>query len=238
MSKLLISLLFFLFVCSPVLVNASEYEIVPYTGPERGLYEGGGADANLSFFELPLSLQIVYISGLLGISFAFYKFLPLFLGRIKKYNGNQNRNRILCYITMNPGSTITDIEKDMGLNRSSVRYHVRTLQLSNKITHAKKGKFTLLFKKSSKYTDTEKKIAHAMRNSTRKSILLSIIQKPGMTNQEITQTFNLDKSTVHWHISDMHNEGIIDFESDGKYKRYFINPSIRENVENALYIKT
>jgi predicted transcriptional regulator len=75
-----------------------------------------------------------------------------------------------------------------------------------------------------------------MRNSTRKSILTSIVQNPGITNQEITEAFDIDKSTVHWHISDMYNEGLIDFDNDGKFKRYFLKPSIEKNVEKVLML--
>jgi predicted transcriptional regulator len=234
MNKLRFVFLFLILVCNPTFAVANEYEVVPYTGPERGMYEGGGADTTLSFYELPLSLQIVYISGLLGVSIVFYKFLPLFLGRIKRKCTNPNRDKILSYIVVNPGNTIADIEKDLGLNRSSIRHHVRMLHLYDKISIVKKCKFTLLFENSDNYTGIEQKIAFAMRNSTRKSILTSIVQNPGITNQEITETFDIDKSTVHWHISDMYNEGLIDFDNDGKFKRYFLKPSIEKNVEKVL----
>ncbi|NOQ48373.1 MAG: winged helix-turn-helix transcriptional regulator [Methanococcoides sp.] len=234
MRNLWIPFLIFILVCSPALASASEYEVVPYTGPERGMYEGGGFTGTLSFWELPLSLQVVYISGLLGASLAVYKFLPLILGRIRQKCENPSRDRILHYITANPGSTIADIEKDLRLKRSTVKYHVNVLQLYNKITRFEKGKSVLFFKNSYKYTDTEQKIAFFLRNNTGKSILISILHKPGMTNQDLTKTFNLDKSTVHWHINDMHNEGLVHFKNDGKYKRCFINPAIEADVERIM----
>jgi hypothetical protein len=32
----------------------------------------------------------------------------------------------------------------------------------------------------------------------------------------------------------MYNEGLIDFDNDGKFKRYFLKPSIEKNVEKVL----
>jgi predicted transcriptional regulator len=114
------------------------------------------------------------------------------------------------------------------------RYHLKVLQFNNKINRFKKGKLVLLFKNSYKYTDTEKKIIFFLRNDTGKSILISILHEPGITNQNLTQTFELAKSTVHWHINELHNEELVHFNSDGKYKRCFINPAIEADLKNII----
>jgi predicted transcriptional regulator len=236
MKNLWAVLVVLILVCMPVLATATEYEIVPYTGPERGMYEGGGADGTLSFWDLPLALKIAHISTLLAASIAIWKILPLILGKITQKYKNSDRERILNYIEANPGSTTTDIEKNLGMKRSTVRHHLRILRLNYKITRSKKGKSVLYFRNSCQYTETEKKIICCLRNDAQKSILLSILQKPGITNQDLTQTFNLAKSTVHWHIDDMHNEGLVDYENDGKYKRYFINPAVEKDLKNIISV--
>lgn len=234
MKNLWIPFLLFILVCSPALASASEYEIVPHTGPDRGMYSGGGADTTLSFWELPLSLQVVYISGLLGASLAFYKFLPFLLGIIKSKSKNKNRNKILEFITANPGSSISDIERHLKINRSTIRFHLKILQTFNKIKCVRKGRVVIFFKNSSEYTDTEKRIAFFLRNGTSKSILISILHEPGITNQDIAQTFKLNKSTVHWHINDMHREGLVHFKNDGKHKRCFIKPTIKADMKRVI----
>lgn len=234
MKKLWSLLLLSMLVCTPALVSASEYEIVPHTGPDRGMYPGGGADAKVSFWELPFKLQFIYISGLLAASVTLYKFLPLLLGRVRQNRKNQNRDDILEFINANPGSTISDIERHLKINRSTIRFHLKILQTYNKIKSFRKGKIVMLFKNSYKYTDTDKKVAFFLRNDTGKSILISILHEPGITNQDLTQTFHLDKSTLHWHINDMHNEGLVDLKNDGKYKRYFINPAIEADLKNII----
>ncbi|MCM1986343.1 winged helix-turn-helix transcriptional regulator [Methanococcoides seepicolus] len=234
MNKLWILLLLTILVCTPTLASANEYEIVPHTGPERGMYSGGGAEDTISFWELPFKLQLIYISGLLATSVTLYKFLPLLLGRVRQNCKNQNRDEILEFITANPGSTISDIGKQLKLNRGTIKYHLKILHMCNKVKCVRKGKIVMIFKNSCKLSNTEQKIAFFLRNDTGKSILISILHKPGMTNQNLTQTFDLDKSTVHWHINDMHNEGLVYFENDGKYKRCFINPAIEVDLENAI----
>lgn len=232
MINLWVLFLLFTLVCSSTLVTASEYEIILDPDPDMDMYKGGAA-GTLSFWELPLSLQAVYISGLLGTSLAVHKFLPLLLGRVRQNCKNQNRNDILEFITANPGTTSSDIEKHLELNRSTIRYHLKILQVCNKIKYVRKGKIVMFIKNSSRCTDTEK-IAFVLKNDTRKTILISISRKPGITNQDLTQIFNLSKSTVHWHINELHNEGLVHFKSDGKYKRCFVDPAIEVDLENAI----
>jgi predicted transcriptional regulator len=73
-----------------------------------------------------------------------------------------------------------------------------------------------------------------LQNDTRRDILITIFRKPGITNQDLTQAFDLAKSTVHWHINELCNEGFVHFKTDGKYKRYFIKPEIKTYLEKIL----
>ncbi len=66
-------------------------------------------------------------------------------------------------------------------------------------------------------------MAAHLKNETSRLILWTILEKPGITNQELTDKFGVDKSTIHWHIQRFRNDNIIAFEQEGKYKRYFIN---------------
>ncbi|MGM0771009.1 MAG: winged helix-turn-helix transcriptional regulator, partial [Halobacteriota archaeon] len=225
--------LLFTLVCSSTLVTASEYEIILDPDPDMDMYKGGAA-GTLSFWEIPLSLQIAYISGLLGASLAVYKFLPLLLGRVRQNCKNQNRDEILEFITANPGSTISDIERQLKLNRGTIKYHLKMLQIYNKVKCVRKGRVVMIFKNSYKHSEAEQKIAFFLRNDTRKCILITIFREPGITNHDLTQKFCLDKSTVHWHISDMNNEGLVDTKNDGKYKRCFINPTIEADLERVI----
>jgi predicted transcriptional regulator len=52
--------------------------------------------------------------------------------------------------------------------------------------------------------------------------MIDIITKnPGITGQELSSDLNIDKSTVHWHIKELQADELIDFEKDGRFKRYY-----------------
>jgi predicted transcriptional regulator len=216
-------LLFFLFVFSfAAHAENGGYIVEPYT-PQEELIDTTGADATISFWELPLWIQIAYISGIILASLGLFKVIPIVLGRIKNVLENQNRQGIFKYILNNPGCTIAEISDKQEINRGSVKYHIYRLKSEGKITLTKMEKFLRLFQNSRAFKDNEQKMAAHLKSETNRLILRTIFENPGITNQELTDKFHVDKSTIHWHIQQFRNDNIVVFEQEGKYKRYFIN---------------
>ena len=108
---LLLSLLL-LFVSTGVQAATGGYTVKPYVYNQdlidQGLIDSSGADATITFRELPLWIQIFYISGMLATIFGMFKGIPLVLGRIEYFFGNQNRETIFEYVSKNPGCTIAE----------------------------------------------------------------------------------------------------------------------------------
>jgi predicted transcriptional regulator len=80
-----------------------------------------------------------------------------------------------------------------------------------------KGIFHVTYSK----TEDQKLLDMHKRNETRKKMIDIITKKPGITGQELSSGLNIDKSTVHWHIKELHADQFIDFEKDGRLKRYY-----------------
>lgn len=216
-------LLFVLFIFS-IAAHAEKggYIVEPYS-PQKELIDTGGADATISFMELPIWIKVVYISGIILAFLGLFKVIPIVLGRIKNLLENQNRQGIFKYILNNPGCTIAEISDRQEINRGSVKYHINKLKFEGNIILTKMGKFSRLFQNSGTFKGNEQKMAAHLKNETSRLILWTILEKPGITNQELTDKFGVDKSTIHWHIQRFRNDNIIAFEQEGKYKRYFIN---------------
>ncbi|MDD1745617.1 MAG: winged helix-turn-helix transcriptional regulator [Candidatus Methanoperedens sp.] len=216
-------LLFFLFIFSfTAHAEKGGYIVEPYT-PQKELIDTTGADATISFWELPLWIKIAYISGIFLAFLGLFKVIPIVLARIKNVLENQNRQGIFKYILNNPGCTIAEISDKQEINRGSVKYHIYTLEYEGKIILTKIGKFLRLFQNSEAFKGDEKKMAALLKSETSRLILRTIFENPGITNQELTDKFHVDKSTIHWHIQQFRNDNIIVFEQEGKYKRYFVN---------------
>ncbi|WP_410509857.1 winged helix-turn-helix domain-containing protein [Methanosarcina hadiensis] len=61
------------------------------------------------------------------------------------------------------------------------------------------GKFTGAFQNSYVLTDNDRIMIAHLKGDTRKQIFLNILEKPEITNQELSEKLNLDKGTAHWH---------------------------------------
>ena len=219
----LIFFLFFFSIAAHAQKGGSTEDSVP---TQNGPIDTSGADATISFWELPLSIQIAYILGIILASLGLFKLIPIVLGRIKNLLENQNRQGIFKYILNNPGCTIAEISDKQEINRGSVKYHINKLKSQEKISFMKMGKFLRLFQNSGAFKDNEQKMAAHLKNEISRLLLWAILENPGITNQELTDKFHLDKSTIHWYIQQFRKDNIVIFEQEGKYKRYFVNADV------------
>ena len=229
-----IGLLLFFLLSISIAAHAEEggYTVTPHDEklPDSPSIDTDGADATLSFREFPLRIKIAYILGYLVTFFGFFKVIPIVFGRVKNIFENSNRKNISKYVLNNQGCTMAEISKELNINRGNVKYHIERLEADNKITLMKTGKFKRIFKNMGVWKDNEKIIASHLRNDTSRLLLWTILENPGITNQELAESFHLDKSTVHWHIENFSNDGMIMFETYGKFKKYSVNPAIEPDI--------
>jgi predicted transcriptional regulator len=189
-----------------------------------------GADSTLTFWEFPLSFKIAYILGYLVAFVSFFKLVPIILGQIKGLNKNANKKRIINYVLNEPGCTPSEISRNLEISLGSIRYQIKTLKAEDKLILKREGKFTRAFQNSNAFTKNDKIIISHLKGSTRKHILLNILENPEITNQEISKKLNLDKSTTHWHIQKLREDDVIFSEVEGKFTKYFVNPAVESEL--------
>ena len=216
-----LSFFIFLIFSTTALSDDGGYVVRPHVGGGVGV-DSTGADATITFWDLPLRIQVVYVSGIIMAFLGSFKIFPAIISRIKRFVENQNRQNISKYIIDNPGTTKAEISRNLGINRGTVKYHLHKLESDGKIASMKVGKFTRLFKNSSALKNDEKIIASHIRGETSRTLLWTILENPGITNQELAEAFRLDKSTVHWHIHKFLAGDMIKFEKEGRYLKYYV----------------
>lgn len=216
-------LLFFLFFFSTAAhAEKSGYTVDSYP-TQIGSIDTNGADSTISFWELPLWIQIAYISGIFISLLGMFKIIPVVLGRIKDLLKNQSRQGIFKYVLNNPGCTIAEISEQQKINRGSVKYHITKLEFAGKIILTKMGKFSRLFQNSGAFKGNEQVVAAHLKNETSRLLLGAVLENPGITNQELAEKFHLAKSTIHWHTQQFCKDNILIFKQERKYRQYFIN---------------
>jgi len=222
----LFTFLFLLIIVVNIIVVDGETFVEPYS-PQSGPTDSLGADRDVSFFELPLWIQIAEISGFLLAIFGAIKIWPFILGKVKAIIENKNRTVILDYIGNHPGCTISDLSKNTGVNRGTAKYHLCFLTIERKIVRQIDGKQSYLFTNSG--TALEKKRVYGyIMNPSKQEILKMIFDNPGISNKEIAERLQLEQSTVHWHIHQFLNERMVMSKWDGRSVNYYLCPDVEE----------
>ena len=220
-----LSLFIFLIFSTTALSDDGGYVVRPHVEDGMGV-DSTGADATITFWDIPLWIQVYYVSGLLMALLVSLKIFPAVISCIKRFVKNQNRQNISKYIVDNPGTTKAEISSNLGINRGTVKYHVHKLESDSKIASMKVSKFTKLFKNSSELKNDEKIITSHIRGETSRILLWSILENPGITNQELAKTLRVDKSTVHWHANKFIADDMIRFEKEGRYLKYYVKDDV------------
>ena len=216
------------------------YVVMPYhydpnlTPEQRSHIDDSGADGTVSFWQLPLWIQVSCLWGALLTVACSLLVLPLAVRRIKSPFDNQNRQEVFNYIKDNPGCIGPDVSRATGMNKGTVRYHIQWLESEGKIVLKKIGKFMRLFKNSSTYDEREKLVAAHLHNDTSKAIIETLMDHPGSTNQEIADHIKVEKSLIYRYLQQLLKDGIASAEDDGRHKRYFITEAARPAVIKLL----
>ena len=232
--RLLSFILLFFMILLPVAIAQGGYDVSLDT-PRDNVHNANircrsGRCPNRSSFYISTSMSAAFL-GLL-------KLMPFVLGKIDDLLKNENRHNILNYIYANPGTTIARISDAQQIERGTVKYHLYKLESEGKIVFRKIGKFSRLFRNSGTFSDDEQKVIAHLHNRNSRAILLLILDQPGITNQELTERLSIEKSAIHWHMDKFISDGLVSYNSDGKFKRYYVIDNVlvmlQKHTEQAV----
>ncbi|SFM50229.1 winged helix-turn-helix transcriptional regulator [Methanolobus profundi] len=236
--KAVCTLLILLCLC---FTASAEYVIVPYSEdldiPEE-LINSDGCDSNLTFWELPLYFKMLTLGALFSFwSLSLVKFLPLLLGKIHlSKGGDDNRQKILSYVSENPGCSEGDVLEALNMKRGTFRYHVGKLELANMVSPLRNGRYTRYFRYDLSKDHRNIFLDINMKNDTRKNVLETIFEEPGVTGKDLSSKLGVDKSTIHWHVNRLDEENVIRTERHGKFKRYYPETNSRTGYDSNIAV--
>ena len=224
MKRTLIAFLFLLVFTVNVVAVQGGYSVEPYS-PQTGPSDTLGADRTISFFELPVWVQIAWGISLLIAIFGAIKFGPFVFGKVRTILENKNRTLLLEYIGTHPGCTIADLSKYTGINRGTARYHLYLLLIERKVVQKKDKKLSYLFANGGRPLERKLMYGYIM-NPAKSEILNLILNRPGISNKEIAEHLHLKRNTVHWHLQQFLDEKMVVSRWDGRNMNYIILPDV------------
>lgn len=152
-------------------------------------------------------------AGLLAASF--YLFLRfLVIGAVSRAKSriekNENRNDLLKFIDVNPGSTLYDITKGIPMNVGTVRYHLLILSINHRIkADHDDARAPRYFSCGRQYSTEEKLVISLMKRPPVVKLLRVLIEKPGLLNMAISTELGLPESAVSRYLRELADHGVV-----------------------------
>jgi DNA-binding MarR family transcriptional regulator len=141
------------------------------------------------------------------------------------------RREIYLYIQSNPGSSYSDIMKDINLKNGVLVYHLKTLEREEIIKSSRDGMYRRFYPMDMKLKPKEFEDLSWFQIG-----IYNLIRKnPGITPNKITKELGRSKQVINYHLKIMKSSGLIRTENRGKYATlYLVNPD--SNVSDSLII--
>lgn len=180
-------------------------------------------DGQVSFLDLPLWIKVAHISSSIGTILGSLIIIPAVIRKAKESLPNKNRESIINYITKNPGCIISHIVNKEKISRGTARYHLIKLRSEGKIILKRMGKALRIFISSRALSDKEKTVAVYTSNEKDRTILYTILECEGSTNQYLSDKLHMSKSDMHKYLKKYEGSGMVQFKLEDRNKKYFFD---------------
>lgn len=172
------------------------------------------------FTYIPLSvakiISLLYLAS--GLSF-----LLLYQRNTKRNDPDaaSRREIIRTYITEHPGKRTQQIADALSLPRSTLTYHLRTLQKTHDIVQIRYGGQPYFFPANTGLSDVQRILYLLLRiKANDPPVLRTILDHPGITRSGIAALIGLSPTSVEWYILRLKHLNLIITEKQNRARSY------------------
>lgn len=142
--------------------------------------------------------------------------------------GNTN-DKILDFISENPGCHLRRIRKELGLAMGTIQYHLDKLEKAGRITTQKQGFHKYYFIVGA-FEEKEKQLLEILSNETAREILMFIVEQYSPSQTDISKHVGISSPSASWQIKRLQDSGIVGEIREGKFKRYKLHGDSRQII--------
>ncbi len=183
---------------------------------------GGGPEGN----QTPAApAWPLYVKGWYGL-IQFVPGLGVMAHRRGRLRGHPVRSGVCRAIRENPGVALVELSHLTGMNRGTLKYHLRALGMEGEIVVITRNGRLHFFPNNGMYSGREKVVCYYLRNPASRQILMLLDRSPGMCRKEIADLIGVSGPTVSWHTRRLHADGVIEEVREGRTVRYNLAPHV------------
>lgn len=154
---------------------------------------------------------------------------------------HKTRKQIYNYISTHPGVSFGNIRNFLGLNESTLKYHLIYLERAREITSKPEGRRRCYFcaHQQSSILRSQPRAAHFDLSGTQQRIVNLIRNRPGITKQDLISQTKLNRKTVSYNIDKLLEQKLIwqIKTENGIGFEYITKEKLRIEMYNQLLLK-
>ncbi len=190
----------------------------------------------ISFWQLPLWIIILHITAmpmeiLVSLKALTYLGCKHIFGRNVLYQ--EIRLKIYNHIKENPGVHYSAIANETGINRGTLRYHLKILQMYDKVCMFHSTGYTRYFENNMKFDKYDQRVLHHLKNDTSKKILEELVENPDVSRKDISLAVGISGPSVSWYMKQLCADDIVSTSREGRHVRYRLNSEAAESLHNC-----
>ncbi|WP_229393283.1 winged helix-turn-helix transcriptional regulator [Methanosarcina sp. DH1] len=233
---------FLLFIFLIATAEATEYTVEPISSDQFGVPINGEKVVEIQVIEIPyweFLLWLVTVNILAALDLLYSKRIIFSIAGYKIVNSknvldNPSRLNIYTYIKTNPGAYISEIVGNVGLDRESIKYHIKALEAQNKIEVYREGGKTRFFENNFTYNEKEIRVISVLQNVMNQRIISEILTCNCNTNIALARELGVSRATISWYIKNLREIGLITETKEGRNTIYRINHVYELVVEKHI----
>jgi len=119
----------------------------------------------------------------------------------------EGRVRIKLLVSLQPGLHLRELQRQIGLSFSSIRYHVTKLAKEGEIDRVDGNGYSRIFPPG--VDSAEKILLSLVRKGTDHKILSCFLKERSLSQQRLTDLTRLAKSTISVHLATLLESGVV-----------------------------
>jgi predicted transcriptional regulator len=226
----------------PVLAGRGGYTVEPATDD---MFKGDPLETvQIEWWQVPPQILIMswilifcpFLSFPAELILFFKMFAYLGYRKIAQKNvlDNQSRDSIYHFIQKTPGTDFSEISRETGVSRNTLRYHLAILKLMNKVTVLNTSRNTRYFENSGRYSAMEKKVLKYLHNKPTRILLQLLTENPGLTRVQLETAVGISGAGVNWQMNRLSGDGLLQIKKAGRTARYELNTEAIPFLEKYL----